>query len=71
MYKLYTRVTDFHSHKWMYDIESLGWHLSKAGFVEVAQKELWDSNIADIIMIEKKESFENDYGICVETVKPT
>ena len=71
LYKLYNVVTDFHSHKWMYDAESLGWHMSKAGFVEVRQKELWVSNIPDIKMIEKEESFEHDGGICVEAVKPT
>jgi SAM-dependent methyltransferase len=71
LYKLYTVVTDFHSHKWMYDAESLGWHISKAGFVEIKQKELWVSNIPDIRIIEKKESFEDDNGICVEAVKPT
>jgi hypothetical protein len=55
----------------MYDIESLGWHISKAGFVEAGQRELWVSNIPDIKTIEKEESFENDNGICVEAVKPT
>jgi hypothetical protein len=70
-YKLYTIVTDFHSHKWMYDAESLAWHISKAGFVEVGQKELWISNIPGIKMIERRESFEDDNGICVEAVKPT
>ncbi len=70
-YRLYTSLTDFHSHKWMYDSESLAWHMSKAGFVEVGRKELWISNIPDIKMIEKEESFEDDSGICVEAVKPT
>ena len=71
LYKLYTALTNFHSHKWMYDTESLAWHISKAGFVGVEQKELWISNISDIKIIEKKESFEDDNGICVEAVKPT
>jgi SAM-dependent methyltransferase len=71
LYKLYTALTNFHSHKWMYDVKSLVWHISKAGFVEVGQKELWISNIPGIKMIERRESFEDDNGICVEAVKPT
>jgi predicted SAM-dependent methyltransferase len=69
-YKLYRTLTNFHSHKWMYDVESLSWHISNAGFVEVAQKELWVSSIPDITAIEKEESFEDDNGICVEATKP-
>jgi SAM-dependent methyltransferase len=70
LYKLHTALTNFHSHKWMYDVESKGWHISKAGFVEVGQRTLWVSNITDIKTIEKKESFEDDNGICIEAIKP-
>lgn len=66
--KLYTARTDFHSHK--YNVESLAWHMPKAGFVEVGQKELQVSSMPDIKTIEEEESFDDDNGICVEAIKP-
>ena len=70
LYGLYTALTAFHSHKWMYDVQSLIWHVSKSGFVEVEERALWVSSIPDIKTIEKEESFHDDFGICVEAIKP-
>ena len=69
LYRFYTTVKDFHSHKWMYDKESLMRHLLDAGFVDVSEKMFLESGIAGIEEVERKDRFDNT-GICVEGVKP-
>lgn len=64
MYNIYNALTDFHTHKWMYDAESLIGCLQKAGFVEVSKKSRYESRIEDIKIIELNQ------GLCVEGVKP-
>jgi predicted SAM-dependent methyltransferase len=68
-YRFYATVKDFHSHKWMYDKESLMRHLLEAGFVDVSEKMFLESKIGGIEEVERKDRFDNA-GICVEGVKP-
>ena len=69
IYKLYSSLKDFHSHKWMYDEESLIYHFKEAGFLEVRKSNFQDSLIEDIEVIEKAERVLNEAGICVEGIK--
>ena len=68
--RLYTRLKDFHSHKWMYDSESLNWYLTRAGFTNVAQREFLDSEIEGIADIEVPDRVLNGAGVCAEGIKP-
>jgi predicted SAM-dependent methyltransferase len=70
LYRLYSSVKDFHTHKWMYDGESLGRHMSEAGFVSIFPKAYLESAIAGIEEVERKERFDNHRGICLEGMKP-
>jgi hypothetical protein len=49
---LYTLMTDFHSHKWMYDGRSLTKLLTSAGFTDVREKKCFDSEIPEIRQVE-------------------
>jgi predicted SAM-dependent methyltransferase len=68
-YRVYTALTDFHSHKWMYDAESLCGLFREAGFAEVGERQVFDSRITEIEAIEQASRVENGQGICVEGVK--
>ena len=59
----------FHQHKWMYDHESLGAHLTLAGFREVARRGFLESRIPEIAEVEARARVENG-GLAVEGVKP-
>lgn len=69
-YKIYTLLKDFHSHKWMYDAESLTFYFKQAGYVDVQEMQFLQSRIEGIEKIEKGESILNGEGICVEGSKP-
>lgn len=69
LYSFYTSATDFHSHKWMYDGESLAWHMRNAGFTEVSIRDFCDSGIEDIEAIEQASRVLHGAGVCVEGVK--
>jgi predicted SAM-dependent methyltransferase len=69
LYKLYSNMKDFHSHKWMYDAESLTRHVREAGFSSVAEKEYLESDIGNLQDVERAERVLNGEGICVEGVK--
>lgn len=69
-YKIYTFWMDFHSHKWMYDAESLTYHMKVAGFAKVRECSFLESRIDDIHVIEKAERVLNGAGICIEGFKP-
>jgi SAM-dependent methyltransferase len=69
-YRAYSTVTDFHSHKWMYDADSLTLHLEEAGFVNVREKGFHDSVIDDIAAIEEADRVLEGAGICIEGYKP-
>ena len=68
-YRFYTTIKDFHSHKWMYDKESLMSYLLDVGFEDVSKKMFLESEIAGIEEVERQDRFDNG-GICVEGVKP-
>ena len=70
LYRVYSCLLDFHSHKWMYDAESLSFHLRQAGFLDVTQMQCHQSRIAGIEQIERASSFTQGSGVCVEAVKP-
>ena len=62
-YRIYDSATDFHTHKWMYDADSLIFRMQEAGFLNVEKKDLFDSKIEDIQKIELNK------GLCVEGAK--
>jgi predicted SAM-dependent methyltransferase len=62
-YKIYNCVKDFHSHKWMYDEESLIFHFKRAGFSDVRKMKLHESGIENI------EKIELNKGLCIEGIK--
>lgn len=70
IYKIYSILTDFHSHKWMYDAESLIRHVQQAGFSEVSAMPVHISRIEDITKVELLERVENGAGICIEGINP-
>jgi predicted SAM-dependent methyltransferase len=70
-YRIYTALKDFHSHKWMYDAESLSSRLRTVGFVDVASMFFRESRILDIDRLELHSRVLNGEGICVEGVKPS
>ena len=67
-YRLYSAMTDFQTHKWMYDEDSLCNRLEAAGFSDVAPRALFDSRIPDIERIEQAERVVNG-GLVVEGLK--
>jgi predicted SAM-dependent methyltransferase len=67
--KFYAVWKDFHSHKWMYDSESLMRYLSLAGFGEVAEKEFRKSAIPGIEEVEDEGRVLDGAGVCVEAMK--
>lgn len=70
LYRLYNSWEDFHSHKWMYDEDSLVTLFSRTGFVEVARRDCYQSRIADIRDVEDPSRIRDGAGVCVEGVKP-
>lgn len=69
-YRLYSALKDFHSHKWMFDGESLSYYLREAGFVDVGERALHDSRVAGIEAVERPERVANGAGVAVEGIKP-
>jgi len=68
--RIYNALTDFHSHKWMYDIQSLTFYLVEAGFVDVQEMAFRQSRIEGIETVEKAVRVLDGAGICVEGAKP-
>ena len=66
LYRIYESLEDFHTHKWMYDAQSLASLLTSAGFADVAAKTYGDSLISNIKDIEDSSRILNDGGVCVE-----
>jgi len=65
-FRIYSSLKDLHSHKWMYDADSLIFYFQEAGLVNVREMEYLRSQIEGIEEIEKGESILNGEGICVE-----
>jgi len=70
LFRMYSALTEFHSHKWLYDAESLIQRLHGAGFTAVAQRGFLDSRIPGIDTIEQATRVVDGAGICVEGMKP-
>lgn len=70
IYRFYITWKDFHSHKWLYDVDSLVNHFQRAGFMDVREMGFCQSRIEDIERIEKAERVLNGAGVCVEGVRP-
>ncbi len=70
LYRLYNALNDFSTHKWMYDQESLTFHLRNAGFVEVEAMAFRVSRIQEIDQVEEADRAEIRRGICIEGIKP-
>lgn len=70
LFRAYSALTEFHTHKWMYDAESLIQRLSAAGFQSVEQRPFLDSRIPGIDQVEKGYRVLDGAGICVEGQKP-
>lgn len=68
--KYYMLSKNFHSHKWMYDSDSLVRYMQVAGFQEVVEKKFRQSDIPDIDEVEKEVRVLGGEGICVEGKKP-
>jgi len=60
---------DFHSHKWMYDADSLARIMTEAGFVDAHERALHDTDILDIEGVERPDRVEGGAGVIVEAVK--
>jgi predicted SAM-dependent methyltransferase len=70
LYRAYSAATDFHSHKWMYDADSLQQHMEAAGFTQVQEMGYRRSAIDGIEAVEQPERVLNGQGICVEGARP-
>lgn len=68
-YCWYQRLTDFHTHKWMYDKESLILIFQEAGFHRVESRGFLESRIEGIENVEIEGRVKEGAGICVEGVK--
>jgi len=64
--RIYSSLKDLHSHKWMYDADSLIFYFREAGLLNVREMGYLRSQIEGIEKIEKGESILNGEGICVE-----
>lgn len=69
LYRIYSGLMDFHSHKWMYDAQSLVHWLSVAGFSNVSEMNFCKSRIEEVDVIEQAERVLNGEGVCVEGIK--
>lgn len=69
IFKFYSIWKDFHHHKWMYDSHSLAKLMADAGFIGVAEKGLWQSEIPGIEEVELEARVLNGAGACVEGKK--
>lgn len=70
LYRVYSSWQDFHSHKWMYDEDSLVTLFARTGFVEIERRDCYQSRIAHIREVEDASRISDGAGVCVEGVKP-
>ena len=68
--RIYETWQDLHSHKWMYDEQSLGSLIRSAGFVDVVRRNYAESLIPNITEVEDSSRILNGAGVCVEGRKP-
>ena len=65
-FRLYTSFMDFHTHKWMYDAESLRRLFVEAGFSDVVELGALQSRIPDIAAVEQVSRVLEGQSICIE-----
>lgn len=68
--KLYNTLMDFHTHKWMYDAESIAQLLTESGFVDVRNPAYLESRIENIGSVEQASRILDGAGIVAEGVRP-
>jgi predicted SAM-dependent methyltransferase len=71
VFRVYSAMTEFHTHKWMYDAESLIARVQGAGFADVDERRYLESRIPGIGEVEQAGRVLDGAGICVEAVKRT
>ena len=64
------RLFDFHSHKWIFDEESLTYHITESGFVNCRRRGHLDSEIPGIGDVELSIRVEGGQGLVVGGRKP-
>jgi predicted SAM-dependent methyltransferase len=69
-YRIYSAWQDFHSHKWMYDLDSLTHLFLRTGFIEVERRNNHESRIEGIESVEDPSRILNGAGVCVEGIRP-
>ncbi len=69
IYRIYNSFNDFQIHKWMYDANSLAFHIRRAGFANVSEMKYLESRIPQIDEIEHADRVLNG-GLVVEGIKP-
>jgi SAM-dependent methyltransferase len=69
LYRWYS-ANEFHTHKWMYDAESLIDLVRSSGFDDVEQRPLHDSCIDGIEQLESPSRVCDGAGVCVEAIRP-
>jgi predicted SAM-dependent methyltransferase len=70
LYRIYNSWQDFHSHKWMYDSDSLIALFQAAGFADAQSRGCRQSRIEDVDKIEDESRILKGAGFCIEGVKP-
>ncbi len=70
LYRIYNAWQDFHSHKWMYDSDSLTVLFQAAGFADTQRRGCRQSRIENVDKIEDESRILNGAGVCIEGVKP-
>ncbi len=68
--RAYTALTDFHSHKFMYDRPYLASCLRAAGFTDVSERQFRESRIAEVTEVENEGRVGDGAGFAIEAVKP-
>lgn len=69
-YRFYSTLKDFHTHKWMYDADSLIEEFCQAGFSDVREMTFRQSRLVGIEEVEEASRVLNGEGIIVEGIKP-
>jgi predicted SAM-dependent methyltransferase len=69
-YAVYSNLTDFHSHKWMYDGDSLVKLFEEAGFLDCRVRGFRESNIPHIDKVESPGRVLDGQGVPVEGRRP-
>ncbi len=64
--RIYTALTDFHSHKFMYDPAYLSLLMTESGFVDVCERGFSDSGIPEIGSVESAGRVSPSAGFAVE-----